>query len=58
MTSNTADAPCRTQQLREIKSRQQVYEALKQAANLEHGLSCLYQYAAFSLRCQVDSSGI
>ena len=27
-----------------------MYETLKQAAHLEHGLSCLYQFAAFSLR--------
>ena len=34
----------------EIKSREEIYAALIQAAHLEHGLSLLYMYAAFSLR--------
>ena len=49
--ANKADAPpCRTQRLRDITTRQEVYEVLKQASHLEHGLACLYLYAAFSLR--------
>lgn len=34
----------------EISSREGIYKALIQAAHLEHGLSLLYMYAAFSLR--------
>ena len=33
-----------------IDSREEIYQALLQASHLEHGLSLLYMYAAFSLR--------
>jgi hypothetical protein len=48
----------REQATKEVKSREELIYLLSRASELEHGLACVYLYAAYSLKSNLEEGGM